>query len=57
MKQKEAELQAIKLTEIAGVTAYVVRILPAHIDPIQFGDNGWDVEVTFTEVSDETDIT
>ena len=57
MEQKEAELQAIKLTAIDGVTAYVVRILPAHIDPIQFGDNGWDVEVIVTEVSNETDIT
>ena len=49
MKQLEAETTAMNLTALEGLTAYVVRILPADIDPIIFGDNGWDVEVTVTE--------
>lgn len=31
------------------MVAKVVRILPPHIDPIQEGDNGWDVETTILE--------
>ena len=28
------------------VIAQVVRTLPAHVDPVIDGDNGWDVEIT-----------
>ena len=49
MNQREAELKATDLSALEGITAYVVRILPAHVDPIRPNDNGWDVEVTVTE--------
>jgi hypothetical protein len=30
----------------SNLVAKVVRILPAHIDPPNDNDNGWDVEIT-----------
>ena len=49
MKKAEAEREATRISAIKGMTAYVVRILAVHVDPIQHNDNGWDVEVTVTE--------
>jgi hypothetical protein len=34
---------------VKHLSAKVVRILPAHTDPITDGDNGWDVEVTVVD--------
>lgn len=36
------------------VIAQVVRILPADVDPVIGGDNGWDVEVTAIRDDDVT---
>ncbi len=49
MRRKDAELEATRITALDGMTAYVVRILPTSLDPIQSKDNGWDVEVTVTD--------
>ena len=48
MKRIEAESTATRMNAIAGQSASVVRILPAHVDPIQPNDNGWDVEILVT---------
>ena len=42
----EAEAEAKRINDLDGMTAEVVRILPASVDPIVEDDNGWDVEVT-----------
>ena len=49
MRRTEAKAYAQIMNDTGHVTAEIVRILPAHIDPIQENDNGWDVEVTVTE--------
>ena len=53
MKQRAAEIEATRITALEGMTAYVVRILPADLDPIIFGDDGWDVEVEVTTTEKE----
>ena len=46
MTLEDAERYASKTNNMKDLTARVVRILPATIDPIQDGDSGWDVEIT-----------
>lgn len=46
-KEYIARLEA--RTDRPAMVSEPVRILPAHIDPIQEGDNGWDVETTILE--------
>lgn len=45
----EANEQADRLNKYPEFTATVVRILPEDVDPIQDGDNGWDVEVQIND--------
>ncbi len=46
MKHENAQIVATRMNELPGISAEIVRILPATTDPIMPGDNGWDVEVT-----------
>jgi hypothetical protein len=46
MRRTEAKAYAQRMNDTGVVRAEIVRILPAHIDPIQENDNGWDVEMT-----------
>jgi hypothetical protein len=46
MRRTEAKAYAQRMNDTGVVRAEIVRILPPHIDYIQEGDNGWDVEMT-----------
>ena len=48
MTRSEAQSEAERLNKLDNCRAQIVRILPQDIDPIQPGDNGWDVEVEIT---------
>ena len=41
----EAKELVSRFNKDINLTAKVVRVLPAYIDPAKDGDNGWDVEV------------
>ena len=47
MDINEAESLATRFNKSDTTSARVVRILPESIDPIQPGDDGWDVAVTY----------
>lgn len=45
MNFAKANEEADRLNKYINLKATVVRILSEEVDPIQDGDNGWDVEV------------
>ena len=46
MKHKEAKKMIEQVNQNFYLSAKLVRILPADIDPVKHDDNGWDVEIT-----------
>jgi len=44
----KANEYADKVNQSMNLKATVVRILSEEVDPIQDGDNGWDVEIEVT---------
>ena len=45
MTLQEAQAQAARYNAMPDCEALPARILPASVDPITDGDNGWDCEV------------
>lgn len=52
MKFPEANEYADKVNKSVNLKAEVVRILPEDVDPIEDGDDGWDVEISSDEGCD-----